>query len=259
MTYNHLMRLIRFQTASQGIRWGWVDDDRVGLVEGSPFTEFRRIPADLPLASVRLLAPVAPGKIIGVGENYPERIRQQGAPLPEIPALFIKPPSAVIAPQGRIILPPQSRQVEHAAVLAVVIGRGGRWIPADKALEHVLGYTAGNDITAADLQKIDASWTRSKSFDTFCPLGPWIETDLDPTDALITCHVNDALHQMASSRDMRFSVRQLIVFISSVMTLDPGDVILTGTPAGTSTLHPDDIIRVTVAGIGTLTNFASLS
>lgn len=248
------MRFIRYQTPSQPPRYGWVHEDKVGPLDGLPFGEFRRLEANLPLRSVTLLAPVEPGKIIGIGRNYVEHARDLGNPAPEIPMLFLKPSSTVIGPQEKILLPPQSQQVEHEAELVAVIGRVGRWIPLEKAMDYVLGYTIGNDITARDLQQRDGQWTRAKGFDTFCPLGPWIETELDPTDVMITCHVNGGMRQMASTRDMVFNIKQLVAFISSVMTLYPGDIIMTGTPAGTGQLMDGDVVQITVDGIGTLRN-----
>jgi len=174
--------------------------------------------------------------------------------VPELPLLFLKPPSSVIGPGEPILLPPQSENVEHEAELALVIGRGGRWIRPEKAADHILGYTAANDVTARDLQRRDGQWTRGKGFDTFCPIGPWIETDLDPADALITCYVSGQMRQMGSTRDMLFPVLILVAFISSVMTLNAGDVILTGTPAGVGPLHDGDEVTVEVEGIGELTN-----
>ena len=253
------MRFIRYQTGADAPRYGWVYDDRVGPIEGVPFGEFRRLEAEIPLGSVRLLAPVVPGKIICVGRNYAEHAREQNVEVPEIPLLFMKPPSAVIGPEDMIILPPQSRQVEHEGELAVVIGRRGRWIPAEEALTYVLGYTVANDVTARDLQRRDGQWTRGKGFDTFCPLGPWIETDLDPADVLVQTRVNGEMRQMASTREMMFPVQQLIAFISSIMTLEPGDLILTGTPAGIGPLNAGDGVEVSVEGIGTLRNTVSAS
>jgi 2-keto-4-pentenoate hydratase/2-oxohepta-3-ene-1,7-dioic acid hydratase in catechol pathway len=248
------MRLIRYQTAPGTARSGWVFEDRVGAIEGSIFSEFARSEANDELASVQLLPPVLPGKIICVGRNYVAHAKEHDAEVPEVPLLFLKPPSSLIGPGEAIQLPPQSQQVEHEAELAVVIGRRGRWIPTEQALEYVLGYTIGNDVTARDLQRRDAQWTRSKGFDTFCPLGPWIETDFEPADALVTCHVNGEMRQMASTRDMVFNVRQLIAFASSVMTLEPGDVLLTGTPAGVGPLAPGDVVEVAIEGLGTLSN-----
>jgi 2-keto-4-pentenoate hydratase/2-oxohepta-3-ene-1,7-dioic acid hydratase in catechol pathway len=248
------MRFIRYQRAPNPPSPGWVLEDRAGPVEGSIFGEFRREEADLTLESLRLLAPVLPGKIICVGRNYVAHAKEHDAEVPEVPLLFLKPPSSVIGPGDTIQIPPQSQRVEHEGELAVVIGRRGRWISAEEAYEYVLGYTIANDVTARDLQFRDGQWTRGKGFDTFCPFGPWIETEFDPADALVTCHVNGEMRQMASTRDMVFSVRQLIAFASSIMTLEPGDLLLTGTPAGVGELLPGDVVEVAVEGLGTLRN-----
>ena len=248
------MRFVRFQSRAGTPRLGWLLDDRLGEIEGSPYEEFKRLEASYELASVLLLAPVHPGKIIGVARNYIQHAEGQSLETPDVPLLYLKPPTAVIGPGEPIRLPPQSRQVEHEAELAVVIGKSGRWIQPEDALDHILGYTIANDITARDLQRKDGQWTRCKGFDTFCPLGPWLETDFDPADALLTCHVNDEMRQMASTRDMVFNVRQLIAFTSSIMSLMPGDVLLTGSPAGVGPLQPGDVVRITIEGLGTLQN-----
>ena len=251
------MRFIRFQTRTEPARFGWLHEDKVGALDGSPFSEFRRQEADLPLESVRLLAPVLPGKIICVGRNYVEHAKEHNAEVPDVPLLFLKPPSSVIGPDQTIILPPQSQQVEHEAELVVVVGKRGRWIEPERALDYVLGYTIGNDVTARDLQRRDGQWTRAKGFDTFCVLGPWIETELDPADLMITCHVNGELRQMASTRDMVFHIEQLIAFASSIMTLEPGDVIMTGTPAGVSPLRAGDQVVVAIEHLGSLRNLVA--
>lgn len=248
------MRFIRYKTGSEAPRYGWIYEDRVGPIEGEPFGEFRRLDAEIPLHMIRILAPVVPGKIICVGRNYAEHAKEQNVEVPEIPLLFMKPPSSVIGTGDTIILPPQSSRVEHEGELGVVIGRTGRWIAAENALSHVFGYTVANDVTARDLQRKDGQWTRGKGFDTFCPLGPWIETELNPTDVLVQTRVNGEMRQMASTREMMFPVEQLIAFISSVMTLNPGDLILTGTPAGIGPLSPGDVVEVSVEGIGALQN-----
>ena len=248
------MRIIRFTHGKDLPRFGWVLEDMVGPMDGSPFHEFRRQEATISMAEVRLLAPVEPSKIVCVGRNYVAHAKEHGSEVPDIPLIFLKPPSSVIGQGDKILLPPQSQIVEHEAELGVVISRRGRWIQPENALEYVLGYTAGNDVTARDLQRRDGQWTRAKGFDTFCALGPWIETDFDPADALISCHVNGEMRQMASTRDMVFSVRQLVAFSSSVMTLEPGDVLLTGTPAGVGPLLDGDTVEVTIEGIGTLKN-----
>ena len=247
------MRLIRFQRAGQSVQYGWILNDPagdfVGLLEGTPFEGFRRLEADQPLDRIKLFSPVLPGKIICIGRNYIAHAKEHDAEVPEIPLIFLKPPSSVIGTGATIILPPQSRQVEHEAELVIVIGKKGRWIAPDQALEFVLGYTIGNDVTARDLQRRDNQWTRAKGFDTFCPIGPWIETDFDPADSVIACYVNGEMRQMASTRDMVFNVRQLIAFVSSVMTLEPGDLIMTGTPAGVGPLQDKDTIEVTIEGL----------
>ncbi len=248
------MRIIRYQTASQSPSFGWVMEDKVGDLEGSPFSQFSRAEAIHPLEEVKLLPPVIPSKIICVGRNYVAHAKEHDAEVPEVPLIFLKPPSTIIAHGETIHLPPQSQQVEHEAELVVVIGKTGRWIPPEDANDHVFGFTIADDVSARDLQFRDGQWTRGKGFDTFCPLGPWIETEFDPADAVITCHVNDEMRQMASTRDMVFNVRQLIAFVSSVMTLYQGDLLLTGTPAGVSTIVDGDIVEVSIEGIGSLHN-----
>jgi len=248
------MRIVRYQAKGESPRYGWLMDDRLGSVEGSIFGEFRRLEADRQLQTVQLLPPVEPSKILCVGRNYVAHAKEHDVEVPEVPLLFLKPPSSIIGPGDRIVLPPQSERVEHESELVVVIGKRGRWIQPGDAMDHVFGYTIGNDVTARDLQFRDGQWTRSKGFDTFCPVGPWIQTDFDPADALITCHVNDEMRQMASTHDMVFSVRQLIAFASTIMTLNPGDLIFTGTPAGVGPLLAGDQVRVTIEGLGTLEN-----
>jgi len=197
---------------------------------------------------------VQPTKIICVGRNYAEHAKELGNDVPKVPLIFFKPPSAIINPGDSIVLPPQSQQVEHEAELVVVIGKRGRNITTEQARDYILGYTIGNDVTARDLQKSDGQWTRAKGFDTFCPFGPWIDTDFDVSDALITCRVSGQPRQMASTRDMIFNVGTLVAYISSVMTLEPGDIIFTGTPAGVGALAAGDEVVVEIEGLGRLSN-----
>jgi 2-keto-4-pentenoate hydratase/2-oxohepta-3-ene-1,7-dioic acid hydratase in catechol pathway len=248
------MRFIRYQDGSEPPRFGWVIGGRVGPVEGSPFGEFKRSEASLSLENVTLLAPVVPSKIICVGRNYAAHAKEHAVDVPEVPLLFLKPPSSVIGPGAKILLPPQSQHVEHEAELVVIIGKRGRWIQPDQADDYIFGYTIGNDVTARDLQRRDSQWTRGKGFDTFCPLGPWIETEFDASDALITCKVNSEMRQMASTRDMVFRIRHLISYASSVMTLEPGDCLMTGTPAGVGSLRAGDTVEITIEGLGALRN-----
>ena len=251
------MKFLRFQTADGQIHIGWLKDDLIGSIEGDLFGEYRRLETSYELRSVKLLAPVVPSKIICMGRNFREHAKEQGAEVPDVPMLFMKPPSSVLPDGGMIVLPPQSHQVEHEAELVVVIGKRGRWIPFDDVDDYIFGYTIGDDVTARDLQQRDGQWTRAKGFDTFSPIGPWIETDLDAADVLITCKVNSELRQMASTKEMVFTVHQVIAFASSVMTLEPGDLLFTGTPAGVGPLDLGDEIEITIEGIGTLRNTIS--
>jgi len=206
------------------------------------------------LADVRLAVPCDPSKVIAVGRNYTAHAAEHGAEVPEEPLFFLKPPSSVIAPHQAIVHPTLSQQVEYEAELAVVIGRKMRKVAPGAALAGVLGYTCAMDITARDLQHKDGQWTRAKGFDTFCPLGPWIVPGLDPGDLLLECRVNGEVRQRARTSDMVFPVEEIIARASQVMTLEPGDVILTGTPAGVGPLHPGDQVEVEIEGIGVLQN-----
>ena len=248
------MRIIRYQLPDKSPKYGWVMADKIGPIDGDIFSTFQRQEARIPLGNARLLPPTSARKIICVGRNYAAHAKEHDAEIPEVPLIFMKPPTSLIGHNQEIVLPPQSIQVEHEAELAIIIGKSGRWITPEDALSHVFGYTNANDVTARDLQRSDGQWTRAKGFDTFCPVGPWIETEFDPADAVITCHVNAEMRQMASTRDMIFSIPQLIAFTSSVMTLEQGDLLLTGTPAGVSPLNPGDSVEVSVEGLGTLSN-----
>ncbi|MBV6395235.1 MAG: putative protein YisK [Anaerolineales bacterium] len=248
------MRFVRFQHNGDSPRYGWLHEDQVGEVQGDLFGSYRRRKTTIPLKDVRLLAPTIPSKIICVGRNYVDHAKELGNEVPKVPLIFLKAPSSVIADGEAVVLPPQSAQVEHEGELVAVIGKRGRSITAESAKEYILGYTIGNDITARDLQKTDGQWTRAKGFDTFCPFGPWIDTDFDPSDALITCRVNGQMRQLSSTRDMLFNIGVLIAYISSVMTLEPGDLVFTGTPAGVGTLKAGDVVEVEIDGLGVLKN-----
>lgn len=248
------MRVVRFLGDDKAPQFGWVFEDKIGKVYGDIFFEYQREEAEIPLSEVSLLAPIRPGKIICLGRNYAAHAKEHDADVPDYPLIFLKPPSSVIGPGAPIVLPPQSSRVEHEGELAVVIGKRGRWLQPEEAMDVVFGYTIANDVTARDLQRQDGQWTRGKGFDTFCPIGPWVDTDFDPTGAMLSCHVNDELRQMAPVRDMVFSITQQLVFISSVMTLEPGDVILTGTPAGVGPLLDGDRVAVRIDKLGELSN-----
>jgi len=249
------MRIMRYATQDgKKPKYGWLLDDKVGEISGNIFGRYQRKEALTPLSDVKLLAPSEPTKIVCVGRNYVEHAKELGNEVPKVPLIFLKPPSSIISNGETIILPPQSAQVEHEAELVVVIGKRGRHITAENAKKIILGYTIGNDVTARDLQKSDGQWTRAKGFDTFCPFGPWIDTEFDPSDAVVTCRVNGQMRQMASTRDMVFNVGVLIAFITSIMTLEPGDLIFTGTPAGVGELKDGDEVSVEIEGLGIIKN-----
>jgi len=204
---------------------------------------------------MKLLEPVVPSKIVCVGRNYHEHAAELGNKVPDEPLLFLKAPSAIIASGEEIVLPGASQQVEHEGELGVVIGRVARNIASDEdPLSYVLGYTCVNDVTARDLQRKDVQFTRGKSFDTFCPVGPWIETNIDPANVTVETRLNGEVKQKGNTADMAFPIAFLIRYISEIMTLYPGDLIATGTPAGVSRMKPGDTVEVEVSGIGILRN-----
>ena len=204
---------------------------------------------------MKLPDPFVPSKIVCVGRNYREHAAELGNKVPEEPLLFLKAPSAIIASGAEIVLPSASQQVEHEGELGVVIGRAARNIASDEdPLSYVLGYTCVNDVTARDLQRKDVQFTRGKSFDTFCPVGPWIETDIDPANVTVETRLNGEVKQKGNTADMAFPVSFLIRYISEIMTLYPSDLIATGTPAGVSRMKPGDLVEVEVSGIGVLRN-----
>ncbi len=227
----------------------------VAEIEGHPFGQIVFTGQRWALPDVRLLSPILPSKVIGIGRNYAAHAAELGNEVPAAPLLFLKPSTAVIGPADAIRLPIESKQVEHEAELAVVIGAtGARDVPAERALDTVLGYTCANDVTARDLQKSDVQFTRAKGFDSFCPLGPWIETTLDPTDLAVRCEVDGEVRQDGRTKDLIFDVATLVSYVSHIMTLLPGDVILTGTPAGVAPISAGQQVSVTIEGIGTLAN-----
>ena len=251
------MRIIRYQYKNEAARYGWVLENKVGPIEGDIYGEFRRLEALTPLTDIKLLAPAQPSKILCIGRNYAEHAKENGSEVPKEPLLFLKAPSAVIGPDEPIVLTPLSNQVEHESELVLVIGKQAKNVPEDKAWEYILGVTCGNDVTARDLQRSDGQWARAKSFDTFCPLGPWIVTHLRPQDICdsgVTCRVNGEMRQMASTREMMFGPARLVAHITAAMTLWPGDIIMTGTPAGVGPLKAGDVVEVEVEGIGALRN-----
>jgi 2-keto-4-pentenoate hydratase/2-oxohepta-3-ene-1,7-dioic acid hydratase in catechol pathway len=249
------MRLVRFRFGDR-IATGASDfgSDTIRVLKGTFFEDPLPTGEEVPLDDVRLLAPVLPSKLVCVGKNYAAHAAEFGMEVPEEPLLFLKPSTAVIGPHDPIRLLPISRRVDYEGELAVVIGRIARGVKTEDAGKFILGYTCANDVTLRDLQKTDDQWARAKGFDGSCPLGPWIETDLDPTDVRVETRLNGDIRQAGQTSDMVFGVATLVEFITSFMTLLPGDVILTGTPEGVGKLAQGDVVEVEVDGVGTLSN-----
>jgi 2-keto-4-pentenoate hydratase/2-oxohepta-3-ene-1,7-dioic acid hydratase in catechol pathway len=247
------VRIARFSLAD-GAAFGVIEDDLVIPIVGHPFAPIERSDVALPLAEVRLLAPVLPSKVVAIGKNYASHAAEMGGEVPENPLIFLKPSTSVIAHRDAIASPPSSERVDFEGELAVVISRLCRDVPEDRAMEVVLGYTCANDVTARDQQRTDGQWSRAKGYDTFCPLGPWIETDVDPSDLAITTTLNGEVKQSSRTSQIVHKIPALITYVTACMTLLPGDVILTGTPDGIGPMLVGDEVSVEIEGIGTLTN-----
>lgn len=253
------MRIARF-SADDEPRFGLIGDEAgvemIAVVRGDPLYAGIELTGEkVPVADVRLVAPVLPrSKVVGIGQNYADHIKELGNEPPPEPLVFLKPNTSVIGPRDPIVYPHQTADLHYEGELAVVIGRICRDIDAADVPKVVYGYTVGNDVTARDLQARDGQWARAKGFDTFCPLGPWIETDLDVDDLAIRTTLNGAVRQDARTADLIFDVPTLVSHVSSFMTLLPGDVLLTGTPGGVGPMRAGDEVSVTIEGIGTLTN-----
>jgi 2-keto-4-pentenoate hydratase/2-oxohepta-3-ene-1,7-dioic acid hydratase in catechol pathway len=230
------------------------DDLVLDIIKGHPFAEFERSGRRVPLDKVRLLPPVLPNKVVAIGRNYAEHAAEMGNEVPEVPVTFFKPSTAVVGPGDPIVHPSFSRELHHEAELAVVIGRMCSQVPRERVADVILGYTCANDVTARDVQRAEDQWARAKGFDSSCPLGPWVVTDVDPADLAVMCTVNGEQRQLGRTSQMVRSVEDLVVHVTEAMTLLPGDVILTGTPAGVGPLTVGDEVAVTIEGIGTLTN-----
>ena len=258
------MRFARFVHA-KGVSFGVVEGDgssglTVAEIDSLPFNEVRFTGQRWALADIRLLAPIFSSKVIGIGRNYADHAAEMGNEVPKEPLIFIKPSTSVIGPNDAIRIPAVTNRVEEEAELAVVIGAtGARRVDRAGAEKAIFGYTCGNDVTARDLQRSDPQWTRAKGFDSFCPIGPWIVTGLDVSDVEVRCEVgrdpeNLEVRQIGRTKDMVFDIPSLISYVSHVMTLLPGDIILTGTPAGVSQIVPGDTVSVSIQGIGELRN-----
>lgn len=249
------MRLLRFRFGDRIVTGASeLGSETIRLLRGTFFEDPVPTGEEVPMDDVRLLAPVLPSKLVCVGRNFVAHAAEFDLPVPEEPLLFLKPSTAVIGPYDPIPLLPVSRRVDYEGELGVVMGRPARNVRAEEAGAFILGYTCANDVTLRDLQKRDDQWTRAKGFDGSCPLGPWIETDLDPTDLRVETRLNGEVRQAAQTSDMVFGVAELIEYTTSFMTLLPGDVLLAGTPEGVGRLAPGDLVEVEVEGVGTLAN-----
>ena len=255
------MRIVRFLNETDSAArptWGVLDENQVRPLAGEPWPDAGGNAAaagdPLPLEACVLLAPVDPSKIVCVGRNYAAHAAELGNEVPAEPLLFLKPPSAIIAPGDDVVYPSISRRVDYEAEIAVVMGRRCRFVSEQDALDHVFGYTVANDVTARDLQKSDEQWSRAKGFDTFLPVGPWVETEFDPAGRTVRCTVNGEQRQNGNTSNMIFSIARIISHISQAMTLEPGDLILTGTPDGIGPVQPGDVMTVEVEGLGAIAN-----
>ncbi len=247
------MKIARYQEGSI-TKWGIIDGDRIQEMEGNPFVEFSLKPVKKDLKEVKLLSPCLPSKIVALGLNYRDHAEEVKLPIPQKPLLFMKPSTSVIGPGEGIVYPKMSKRIDYEGELAIVIRKVAKAIPEERAGEYILGYTCFNDVTARDLQPKDGQWTLSKSFDTFAPIGPWIETDLDPYHLEISTYLNGERRQYSNTKNLIFGPHYLVSFISQVMTLLPGDVIATGTPSGIGPMNIGDRVEVVIEGIGNLLN-----
>jgi len=247
------LKFLRFQYNNK-TRYGFIEDNRIIEVSAEDYLSdnhkgLRKCPVN-----VKILPPVNPSKIICVGLNYKDHADELGMEIPEEPIIFLKPPSSIIGDGEFIIYPSMSREVDYEVELAAVISKEAKNVGREDAEDFIAGYTILNDVTARDLQRKDGQWTRAKSFDTFCPIGPWIETDINPHELEISLHLNGELRQYSNTQNMIFDVYELVEFVSNIMTLKKGDIIATGTPPGVGSMKPGDEIEASIEGIGTLKN-----
>ena len=247
------MKIVRFSYGNE-TKHGILYKDAVQSIVGTPYGIIEAGSDTYRINEIKLLAPVVPSKIVALGLNYLSHAKEFNFTVPEVPLFFIKPSTSVIGPGDNIVYPSSSRQVDYEAELGVVIKKPARYISEKEARDYILGYTCVNDVTARDQQKKDGQWTRAKSYDTFAPIGPHIETDLNPENTIVESYLNGTLKQRANTSDLIFSVPRLVSFISGVMTLLPGDIIATGTPSGIGPMTPGDTIEVKISGVGSLIN-----
>jgi 2-keto-4-pentenoate hydratase/2-oxohepta-3-ene-1,7-dioic acid hydratase in catechol pathway len=256
-----IMRIVRFEVLGN-IKYGMIDGDILRAFQRSPFSDFKRPGSSFPLdgitykmSEVKLLAPCTPSKYVGIGLNYARTAENMKMPIPEVPIIFLKPTTSVIGSGENIVLPPGTEKVIHEGELALVVGKQAKEVPEETAKEYLLGYTCTNDVSdLSAFEKDGGNPTRAKGRDTFGPLGPWIETELEPDDLEVEAYVNGELHQSGSTSEFIFGINKIISFVSGVMTLLPGDIIATGTPPGSVQIHPGDLVEIKVEKIGTLRN-----
>jgi len=248
------MKIIRFAIGRK-VSYGILSGQSIQVIEGRPFRSIRPASQEYRLSEVKILSPCVPSKVVCLGLNYLSHAKETNAPLPRAPLIFIKPSTAVIGPEDRIVYPAMSSRVDYEGELGVVVKKRAWQVSTEEALDYVLGYTCFNDVTARDLQSADGQWTRAKGFDTFAAVGPCIKTELDPRNVPLETYLNGEMKQQGNTNDLIYPVMELISFVSSVMTLLPGDIIATGTPSGIGPMHPGDTVEVRIAPIGTLRNY----
>lgn len=247
------MRFCRYRV-NESIGYGLVEGDNIAIISPDPFSKWKRTGNTIGLANAKLLAPCVPTKVVCVGLNYIDHASELSMDVPKEPVIFLKPATAIIGSEDAIIYPGSSRQVDYEAEIGMVIKKTATNVSAADAAEYILGYTCANDVTARDLQRRDGQWTRAKGFNTFAPIGPWVDTEYDPTGMTVESVLNGKIMQSSSTENMIFDFPFLVEFISGVMTLNPGDVIMTGTPPGVGPMNPGDTIVVRIEGLGILKN-----
>ncbi|KPU46304.1 ureidoglycolate lyase [Oxobacter pfennigii] len=248
------MKLVRFEKDGK-VSYGSIENDKITLIEGDIFGSFSLTREIISLDEVRLLAPCTPNKAICVGLNYKDHAEEVNIPLPSSPTLFMKPSTTLIGPKDYIEYPEMSKRVDYECELVIVIKKEAKNVSAEQAKDVILGYTCGNDVTARDLQPSDGQWTLAKSFDTFMPLGPWIATDVNPYNLNIKTYLNGEVKQNSNTKHLIFGCFELVSYISRVMTLKPGDVIMTGTPSGIAAMNKGDKVEIEIESIGKLVNY----
>lgn len=247
------MKIARY-ALDGAVEYGVLEEGRMRRARGNPYDGLKILDEVRDLSTLRLLSPSIPGKAVCIGLNYRDHAEEFGLPIPAAPVVFIKPSTTVINPGDLIEKPAMCSRLDYEAELVVVIGKKARHVSAEKAHDYILGYTCGNDVTARDLQPKDGQWTVAKSFDTFLPFGPWVETDMDSTSLRIQAFLNGERKQNSNTKNLIFPVRELVAYLSAIMTLEPGDIIMTGTPSGVGPMAPGDEIRIEIEGIGSLVN-----